>query len=66
MKFSRNGCTVKLPEGLLLLDSGAQYQDGTTDITSTIAPLGPVHRGNETYLYPGSQGTHSAGIGKVP
>ena len=29
------------PEGLLLLDSGAQYQDGTTDITRTIA-LGSV------------------------
>ncbi|MGI6224231.1 MAG: aminopeptidase P family protein [Prevotella sp.] len=29
------------PEGLLLLDSGAQYSDGTTDITRTIA-LGPV------------------------
>ena len=29
------------PEGLLLLDSGAQYIDGTTDITRTIA-LGPV------------------------
>lgn len=29
------------PEGLLLLDSGAQYQDGTTDITRTIA-LGPI------------------------
>lgn len=29
------------PEGLLLLDSGAHYQDGTTDITRTIA-LGPV------------------------
>lgn len=29
------------PHGLLLLDSGAQYQDGTTDITRTIA-LGPV------------------------
>lgn len=28
-------------EGLLLLDSGAQYQDGTTDITRTIA-LGPI------------------------
>ena len=33
---------VKLSsEGLLLLDSGAQYQDGTTDITRTIA-LGPL------------------------
>ena len=29
------------PEGFLLLDSGAQYQDGTTDITRTIA-LGPL------------------------
>ena len=29
------------PEGLLLLDSGAQYEDGTTDITRTVA-LGPV------------------------
>ena len=29
------------PEGLLLLDSGAQYMDSTTDITRTIA-LGPV------------------------
>lgn len=33
---------VKLePKGLLLLDSGAQYSDGTTDITRTIA-LGDV------------------------
>ena len=32
---------VLKPEGLLLLDSGAQYLDGTTDITRTIA-LGPV------------------------
>ena len=29
------------PQGLLLLDSGAQYLDGTTDITRTIA-LGPL------------------------
>ena len=29
------------PRGLLLVDSGAQYQDGTTDITRTIA-LGPL------------------------
>ena len=29
------------PEGFLLLDSGAQYQDGTTDITRTIA-MGPL------------------------
>lgn len=29
------------PEGFLLLDSGAQYKDGTTDLTRTI-PLGPI------------------------
>lgn len=28
---------VLKPEGLFLIDSGAQYQDGTTDITRTIA-----------------------------
>ena len=32
-----------LPKGLLLVDSGGQYLDGTTDITRTIA-LGPVTR----------------------
>ena len=37
------------PEGLLLLDSGAQYQDGTTDITRTIA-LGPV-TDDERHIY---------------
>lgn len=30
-----------LPKGLLLIDSGGQYQDGTTDITRTI-PLGEL------------------------
>lgn len=30
-----------LPHGLILIDSGAQYLDGTTDITRTIA-LGPI------------------------
>lgn len=37
------------PHGLLLLDSGAQYQDGTTDITRTIA-LGPLTE-NEKFDY---------------
>ena len=32
---------VLKPEGLILIDSGARYQDGTTDITRTIA-LGAV------------------------
>mgnify|MGYP000139260718 CR=1 FL=1 len=29
------------PDGFLLVDSGGQYEDGTTDITRTI-PLGPI------------------------
>jgi len=37
------------PEGLLLLDSGAQYEDGTTDITRTIA-LGPLSD-DERHVY---------------
>ena len=35
------------PEGLLLLDSGAQYLNGTTDITRTIA-LGPLTEEEKT------------------
>jgi len=30
-------CRKVEPEGLLLIDSGGQYQDGTTDITRTVA-----------------------------
>lgn len=30
-------CLEIKPEGLLLIDSGAQYKDGTTDITRTVA-----------------------------
>lgn len=30
-------CLTVKPEGLLLVDSGAQYKDGTTDITRTVA-----------------------------
>lgn len=38
-------------EGFLLLDSGGQYMDGTTDITRTIA-LGPISREMvESYTY---------------
>jgi Xaa-Pro aminopeptidase len=34
-------CAVVRPEGLYLIDSGAQYLDGTTDITRTVA-AGPT------------------------
>lgn len=36
-------CLKLQPEGLLLIDSGAQYKDGTTDITRTVA-LGEVSK----------------------
>lgn len=61
------------PEGLLLVDSGAQYFDGTTDITRTVA-VGPLteqmkkdytmvlkgHIGIATAIYP--QGTRGSQI----
>ncbi|MDD2511898.1 MAG: aminopeptidase P family protein [Proteiniphilum sp.] len=34
---SAESCLQVQPEGLLLIDSGAQYRDGTTDITRTVA-----------------------------
>ncbi|MBU3071812.1 aminopeptidase P family protein [Clostridium estertheticum] len=41
-----NQATIK-PEGLYLLDSGAQYLDGTTDITRTLA-VGPLTKEEKT------------------
>ena len=40
---------VLQPKGLLLLDSGAQYQDGTTDITRTIALGCPTEEERHVY-----------------
>ncbi len=40
--------TIK-PEGLLLIDSGAQYLDGTTDITRTIALSEPTEGMKKDY-----------------
>lgn len=37
----RGSCKQLAPEGFLLVDSGCQYRDGTTDITRTFA-LGPL------------------------
>ena len=33
---TKDNCAVVKPEGMLLLDSGGQYLDGTTDITRTV------------------------------
>ena len=44
------------PEGLLLLDSGAQYADGTTDITRTIA-LGET---TDVPAFPKAPAAHSS------
>ena len=43
------------PHGLLLVDSGAQYSDGTTDVTRTIAlgPLTPDERRDYTLVLKG-------------
>lgn len=68
------------PQGLLLLDSGGQYQDGTTDITRTIA-LGEVsgaqrrdftlvlkgHIGLATAIFPlGTTGVQLDGYARRP
>ncbi len=41
------------PGDLLLIDSGAQYEDGTTDVTRTIA-IGTPTGGNARPLHPGA------------
>ena len=33
---TKDNCAIVKPEGMLLLDSGGQYLDGTTDITRTV------------------------------
>lgn len=68
------------PEGLLLIDSGAQYLDGTTDITRTVA-LGPLteeqrrvytlvlkgHIAIETARFPaGASGTQLDALARLP
>jgi Xaa-Pro aminopeptidase len=40
---------VVRPEGILLVDSGAQYLDGTTDITRTLAPGEPTQAMREDF-----------------
>lgn len=50
------------PKGFLLLDSGAQYLDGTTDITRTIA-LGELTEEEKTDYTLIIKGTHSIGYG---
>lgn len=55
---------VLQPKGLLLLDSGAQYQDGTTDITRTIA-LGPLTE-EQRRVYTGAERTYPTATAPVP
>ena len=51
------------PRGLLLLDSGAQYLDGTTDITRTIAL---ADRRGEADLYAGAERAHPDRTVQIP
>lgn len=39
---TKDNCATVKPEGMLLLDSGGQYLDGTTDITRTVWLGGPI------------------------
>ena len=45
------------PGDLLLIDSGAQYEDGTTDVTRTIA-IGAPTGGNARPLHPRAEGPY--------
>ena len=51
------------PEGLLLLDSGAQYQDGTTDITRTVV-MGPTTEEEKKYFTAVLRGTLNLGAAR--
>ena len=53
------------PGTLYLLDSGAQYLDGTTDITRTVA-IGEPERRDARPLHPRAQGPYRAGDGALP
>ena len=53
------------PDTLYLVDSGAQYRDGTTDITPTIA-IGLAERGDVLLLHPRAQGSSGGGDGALP
>ena len=46
-----------VPGELFLIDSGGQYEDGTTDITRTIA-VGDAERGDARPLHARAQGPH--------
>ncbi len=52
------------PDTLYLVDSGAQYRDGTTDITRTIA-IGRAERGDARPLHPRAQGPSGGGDGAL-
>jgi Xaa-Pro aminopeptidase len=45
----KDASAVIKKEGILLLDSGGQYEDGTTDITRTVA-MGPVTREQQKHF----------------
>ncbi len=47
----------KISRGIYLVDSGGQYEDGTTDITRTLA-VGHANAGNARSLHPRAEGSH--------
>lgn len=46
---NEDSCATLQPDGMLLLDSGGQYLDGTTDITRTIALGTPTEQQKHDY-----------------
>ncbi len=51
------GSDIAIAQGLFLIDSGGQYDEGTTDITRTLA-VGETTRGDARPLHPRPQGPY--------
>ena len=79
-RVSERSATVVRGDGVLLIDSGAHYLDGTTDITRTVAVGQPSRAAQEDYttvlrghialagalLPSGSDGRHADTIARTP
>ena len=79
-RVSEQSAATVRGDGVLLIDSGAQYLDGTTDITRTVAVGNPTRAAQEDYtavlsahialatalLPAGSDGRHADTIARTP
>lgn len=59
---SKDQCAQLKPEGMLLVDTGGQYYEGTTDITRTmvLGPITPEQKRDFTYVFKSAYALMSA------